>query len=267
MIGFDPIGNGAIGELSGDQQDTLIFTPAAFAVSVTKADPLVSGGGSALAPVAKAVAVTTAAPAILAGVRIVVPVASVAVTSTAGSVQISATVTAPGTSVSAAVVAPRLDAGVLITAPAAQSVTATQVEPFVTAGKSQFAPAIGVTVTAPTALISISFNAFPATQDVVVTPVSPQILGGNFIEASNTVTMITPYGEIGSGSIGQGAIGEGDESTRIVKRGPLVILRVNPPEIFAGKSQFPPTRTITVTTARPEIGARRRAVRVFAIAS
>lgn len=267
MIGFDPIGNGAIGELSGDQQDTLIFTPAAFAVSVTKVNPLVSGGGSALAPVAKAVAVTTATPAIRAGARVAVPVAAVTVTATAGSIQISATVTAPGTSVAITAAAPRLDAGVLITAPVAQPVTVTRVEPFVTAGKSQFTPAIGVTVTAPAALISISYKAYPATQNIAVVPFPPQILGGNYIEASNTVTMVTPYGEIASSPIGAYAIGEADVSSRIVKRGPLVILSVNPPAIFAGKSQFPPTRTVTVTTARPEIGARRRAVRVFAIAS
>ncbi len=113
-------------------------------------------------------------------------------------------------------------------------------EPFVTAGKAQFPPSADIDV-APTAPgVSISATLHPATQNVTAVPMGVQILGGNYIEANNTITMVTPYGEIASSSVAQFSIGEGEESTRIVKRSPLAIVSVQPPFVTAGKSTVPP---------------------------
>jgi hypothetical protein len=157
--------------------------------------------------------------------------------------------------------------GVTIIVSTVPNITVTRAAPLVTAGKSILPASVSVGVTIASPGISISYTAYPVTQPVSVTALPPQILGGQYIEASNTVTMVTPYGEIGSGSVGQGSIGEGDESTRVVKRGPLVVISSEPPLIATGKSQFAPTSTVFVTSARAEIDARRRKLRIFAIAS
>jgi hypothetical protein len=267
MIGFDSIGQAAIGELTGEN-DTIIFVPAAAAVTVTTAAPLVSGGGSVL-PAAAAVTVTTASPAIRSGVLVTAPAAPVvAVTAPAASVQISATVTAPAAPVvTATATAPLIGAGAYIAAPVARAVTVTVSAPVVTAGKSVFPPAAVVSVTAPIAGVSISATISPATCQVVATSTPAEILGGNYIEASNTITMSTPYGEIGSSSIGEFSIGEGEPSSRIVRRGPLVIISCTPPFVTTGKAIFPSAAVVSVTAPRPEIDGRTRKLRILAIAS
>jgi hypothetical protein len=200
MIGFDSIGQGSIGELAGDANDLLIFAPAAVAVTVTVAAPVIIGI-TIFAPVAKAVTVTLGSA------------------------------------------------------------------PVVTAGKSVSPPAAAVGVTKAVPGISISFNLRPPQQTVAVVAVPPSILGGNYIEASNTITMTTPYGEIGSSSIAEFAIGEGEPSSRIVRRGPLVVVTSASPLVSAGKSTVVPAAAVSITSPRAEIDSRRRKLRVFAIAS
>lgn len=267
MIGFDSIGQAAIGELAGDQLDVIIYAPAPFEVTVTKAAPLVSGGKSA-APATAAVAVAIFAPVVLSGSLVTAPEpAAVSVVGVAPRIEISATVTVPAEEVIATTAAPLVGAGAIIPAPVAAAVTVTKSDPFVTAGKSQFPTAAPATVVPNAPGISISANIFPATQDVVVEAHPPQILGGNYIEASNTITMQTPYGEIASSSIAEFAIGEGEPSSRIVKRSPLVIVSMSPPFITAGKSQRPPAAAVSVSSMRPEIASRSRKLRILAIAS
>jgi hypothetical protein len=94
-----------------------------------------------------------------------------------------------------------------------------------------------------------------------------QVFGGNFIEANNTITMVTYYGEVASSSVAEFAIGEGEASTRIVKRSPLVLAAVQPPFVTAGKSAFPPSALIDAVSHRPEIESRRRKLRILAIAA
>ena len=267
MIGYDSIGQAAIGELTGDQLDVIIYAPAPFEVTVTKAAPLVAAGKS-VAPAAAAVAVIKSAPAVRSGALIAAPApVIVTVVAVESRIEISATVTVPSGAVTAALASPLVRAGAIIPVPAAAAVNVTRSAPFVTAGKSQFPTAAPVAVLPITPGISISANIFPAAQPVTVEMPAPQILGGNYIEASNTITMQTPYGEIGSSSIAEFSIGEGEPSSRIVKRSPLVIVSFAAPFITAGKSQRPPTAAVSVSAMRPEIANRSRKLRILAIAS
>jgi hypothetical protein len=265
MIGFDPIGQSAIGELAGDAQDVLIFVPAALSATATKTAPAVAAGKSALVP-SKTATAAIAPPSVRAGVSIAVPAQAAGAVVSAPSVEISATVTVPGLVAAASMGAPRLDAGVLITIPA-KAVSAAIVAPSVAAGKQVAVPAKNSAVTLPTPVVAIGLRILPGPLLVTATLPAPQILGGNYIEASNTITMQTPYGEIASSSIAEFAIGEGAPSSRIVKRSILVIASFQPPFITAGKSVTPPTIQVTAALGRPEIDSRRRKLRVLAIAS
>jgi hypothetical protein len=265
MIGFDPIGQGAIGELAGDAQDVLIFVPAALSVTASKVAPAIAGGGSAIVP-SKTVTAAAVAPAVRAGAQVLVSALSAAAATVAPSVQISATVTVPSLSATVALTAPRLDAGVLVTVPA-KATSVAVAAPVVAAGKQVAVPPKEAVVTLPAPIVAIGMRIQPGPLLATATLPAPQILTGNYIEVSNTITMQTPYGEIASSSIGQFAIGEGEVSSRIVKRGLLAIASFQPPFITAGKSVTPPTIHATATLGRPEIDSRRRKLRILAIAS
>jgi hypothetical protein len=265
MIGFDSIGQAAIGELTGDANDVLIFVPAALSVSASVAAPAVAGGGSAAVPALPGTAALQA-PTIRAGVRVDVPSKAATAACTAGSVQISATVTVPDASATAAIVAPRLNTGVLVEL-SGVSAAVTITAPFVTAGKTVAVPGVSAAAALPSPLISIGNTVRPGPLDASAALVPPSILCGNYIEVSNTITMSTPYGEIGSGSIGEFAIGEGEPSTRTVRRGLLSLVSIRAPFITAGKSILPTTIQATASLGRPEIDSRLHKIRLYAIAS
>jgi hypothetical protein len=264
MLGYDSIGQVALGELSGEA-DTVIFAPPAVAVSLTVSAPVIHCGASVLAGTT-GITTTTAAPAVRTGVRIAPPSVAVSVTSGAASVEISATVSAGPLAVTVEALPPRIGGGAVITVPGASVAVSTK-EPFVAAGKAQFPPTSVVDVDAAAPGISISATLHPGTVNVTVVPMGVQILGGNYIEANNTITMVTPYGEIASSSVAQFSIGEGEESSRVVKRSPLVIVSLQPPLVTAGKSAFPPTAVVTVASNRPEVDSRSRKLRILAIAA
>lgn len=265
MIGFDSIGQAAIGELAGDSNDVLIFVPAALSVSASVTAPAVAGGGSVIVP-GKASTVAIVAPTTRTGVQIVVPGKAVTAACAAGSVQISATVTVPAGSATADIVAPSLNAGVLVESPGVAATVAITA-PFVTAGKNIVVPNAGAVIALPGPLISIGNTVWPGAFEISATLVPPDILGGNYIEVSNTITMSTPYGEIGSGSIGEFAIGEGEPSTRIVKRGLFSLVSKQAPFVTAGKSVMPTTIQATASMGLPEIDSRLHKIRLYAIAS
>ena len=245
MIGFDPIGRSAIGEVAGGD-DVIVFAPPAIAVSGAAGEaPSIHCGGSALPP-GSAVTIAVVAPLVAGGRVLVVPAVSASVTSAAPLVSISATVTAPANDIGVSAAPPTVLAGSNL-APDAAAIAVDVVAPFIKAGDE------------------VTINAPPATVTAASAPAG--ILVGKYIEASNTVTMITPYGEIGSASIGEFAIGEGEPSTRIVKRGIIVRVDGSPPEIFAGKSVFAPPRVVAVNSLPAEIDSRLRRIRVYAIAS
>jgi hypothetical protein len=268
MIGFDAIGQSAIASQSSDAADVIVYAPVAAAVAVTAAVPVIRGGAS-VAPTACAVTVTVPVASVLAGVLVTVPVAAVTVTSTAAAVHISATVTAPTPpDVVVTTAVPLVGAGAIVQVPDAIAVTVATSVPFVTAGKSIAPPAVVITVTAPTAAVQISATVTVPVVTIAVSSDPAQILGGNYIEASNTVTHTTTLGEIGSSSIGEFAIGEGELETHTYKRGPFVLVSTTPPFVTAGKSVFlPAAANINVTSARAEIDSRGRKLRVLAIAS
>jgi hypothetical protein len=268
MIGFDAIGQSAIASQSSDAADVIVYAPVAAAVAVTATVPLVRGGASVAMPVG-AIVVTAPVPTVLAGALVTVPVASVTVTSAAAAVQISATVTAPAAPDAVVTTAvPLVGAGAIVAAPSAIAVTVTAPVAFVTAGKSVAPPAAMVTVTSPAAAVQISATVTVPAITVAVASDPAQILGGNYIEASNTITHTTTLGEIGSSSIGEFAIGEGELETHTHKRGIFVLVSTAPPFVTAGKSVFlPAAANINVTSARAEIDSRGRKLRVLAIAS
>lgn len=173
----------------------------------------------------------------------------------------------PSVAVAVVTSTPPVIIGTAISAPPALPVVATTSAPLLGAGASISPPTAPVAAAVAPPGISISYNLRPPTQTVVVVANPPQILGGNYIEASNTITMTTPYGEIGSASIGEFALLEGEPSSRIVKRGPLVVVTSAAPLISAGKSIAPPSALVAVASARAEIASRRRRLRVLAIAS
>jgi hypothetical protein len=265
MIGFDAIGQGAIGELSGDVADAIVYAPAGIAVAAITAAPVIHGGGS-VSPSGRTVTVALVAPNILTGATIKPDAAAVTVMTVAGSIQISATVTVSAAVVAVSTAAPLVAAGKLVTAGAA-AVAVTKSAPFITAGKSVAPTAANVMVTGFNPGISISSNNRPPAVSVAVTTSPPSILGGNYIDARNTITMVTPYGEIASSSIGQFSIGEGELSSRVVLMSPLVAVSVKPPFITTGKTISPPYAPVSVVTYRPEIDGRTRKLRILAIAS
>lgn len=265
MIGFDAISQSAIASQSSDAADVVVFAPVA-AVTLTAAVPVVRGGASVAMP-AGAVTVTVPTAAVRAGSLVTVPVAAVTATAPTAAVQISATVIAsapPDVDVTAAV--PFVTAGKSVAMPAG-AVTVTAPVPFVTAGKSIAPTVASVNVTAPAAAVRISATVTVPVLTVTVESDPAQILCGNYIEASNTITMNTPYGEISSSSISEFAIGEGEPATQIVRRGPFVLVSTPIPLVTAGKSVFSPAANINVTSARAEIASRGRKIRVLAIAS
>lgn len=267
MIGFDTIGQSAIASQSADAADVVIYVPVAVAVTLTTSVPVVRGGVSVAMP-AGAVTVTAPVAAVRAGSLVTVPVATITATAPTGAVRISATVTAPAPpDVPLTTAAPFVTAGASVATPVG-AVAVTTAVPFVTAGKSVAVPVAAVTVTAPVAAVQISATITTPALTVAVAFDPPQIFGGNYIEASNTITMNTPFGEIGSSSIGEFAIGEGEPATRIVRRGPFVLVSTPIPLVTAGKSVFSPVAAnINVTSARAEIDSRGRKLRVLAIAS
>lgn len=266
MIGFDPIGLSAIGELSSDGVDVII-NATSFAVAVTKTAPVVTAGASA-SPAAKAVAVTAAIPKIMGGALVMPATIAVAVAANAAAVAISATVTVGAASaVTVTKSAPVVLGGASVAAGAAKAVTVTASAPVVTAGKSIFPAAANVTVTANAPGISISATIHPPVATVATSTTPASIVGGNYIDARNTITMNTPYGEVASASIGQFAIGEGEPSTRVVLQCPFVVVMASPPFIAAGKTILPTAANVNITSPRCEIDSRDRKLRILAIAS
>lgn len=263
-IGFDAIGQAALGEQSSDGIDTIIYAPAIGATAAV-APPSVFSGKSIFASGQAATASATA-PSIRVGAAVFSAGLSATVALTAGQVSISARVVAPGAAAAATLAAPTIMAGAFVQVPA-KTATATIVAPVVSAGKSVFAPGAAATATLAAPGISISAAIRPSGIAATATLAAPQIFGGNYIEATNTVTMVTPYGEIGSSSIGQFSIGEGELSTRIVRIGLLARCNIEPPFITAGKSIFPGGKNAIAALGRPEIDGRARKLRILAIAS
>jgi len=147
------------------------------------------------------------------------------------------------------------------------TVTAAVTAPSIRAGKSEFPAVAAVAITTFAPRISIGATIHPTAINVGVTTSPPQPQSGNVVFASNTITMDTTFGEIGSMSIGELAIGEGEPSTRVAKSPPFAIVTTTPPLVAAGKSIFPTGLSVIATSSRPEIDSRRRKLRVFAIAS
>jgi hypothetical protein len=266
MIGFDSISQGAIGEQVADAGDVLILVPAAISATASKSAPSIVAGASVF-PDGIAPTATAAAPTIYVGTQIVVPAKAATASIIAGSVQISATVTVPGKASSAALLAPVINSGVAIQVPSAIAATASRTAPFIATGKSIFPPGLAAIATPGAPGISIGATLYPPGLSATSSLAAPQVFVGNYIEVSNTVTMVTPYGEIGSSSIGQFSIGEGELSTRVVKIGIIAQVSLDPPFITAGKSIFPPALNATATPSRPEIDSRDRKLRILAIAS
>ena len=255
MIGFDAIGRSAIGELAGGD-DVVIFAPAALDVSgASPSAPEVHGGGSALPP-GTTIAVTVAIPLVAVGAVVSPPVTSIVVARAAPFITQSATIAAPANDVAATATPPTVLGGASVSASSAVTVTAPAA--IILAGVRIEAPFIGISVVSSSVMVSGGTIVMVPAATVAATSAPIDILGGNYIEASNTVTMITPYGEIGSASIGEFAIGEGEPSTRIVRRGILIRVDVDPPSVFAGKAVFSPVANIDT---------RLRRIRVHAIAS
>lgn len=264
MIGFDTIGRSAIGELSGGD-DVVIFAPIVLDVTAALGDaPGVHGGGSAL-PSGAAVSVTIAVPLIAVGASVMPPPIAVVVSHGSAFITQSATVTTPANDVAATPIAPVIVGGASITA--SSEVTVTAPAAVILAGVRIEAPLVSVAPVSAPAMVSGGTIVTVPVASVAVTSTPIDILGGNYIEASNTVTMITPYGEIGSASIGEFAIGEGEPSTRLAKRGVLVRVGVEAPEILAGKTIYPPFANINVSSSPIEVDSRLRRIRVYAIAS
>lgn len=243
MIGFDPIGLSAIGELSSDGADVLI-NATSFAIGVTKASPAVHGGAS-VGTTSRSIAVTVAACLIAISATIAVPTANVAVSSLAPQVQADAArLNPPTSSVAVAIHAPLVSAGANVQTVAASIVVATPA-PKVMAGAS----------------------VSPATASVAVVSPASSVVAGNAVDARNTIIMVTTYGEIASSSIGELSIGEGEPSTRTVLQSPFITVMSAPPFITAGKTILPTAANVSVTSPRSEIDSRDRKLRIYAIAS
>lgn len=262
-IGANSIGAVAAGELGGGD-DAIVFAPS-VAAAVSSTVPVIFGGASAL-PSAANVTVAAASPVIASGVYIAPPPASVAIAAGATGISISATVAAPSADIVVSASPPALHAGASVTVPSA-TVSASASVPAIHAGVSVLPAAAQITVAPEAPGISISATIHPPAVDLTVSAPAPAITGGNYIEAVNTVTMITEYGEIGSASIGHFAIGEGEQSTRVAKIPPIVVVKIANPMIYAGKSVFPPAANVSAISPRPEIDGRGRKLRILAIAS
>lgn len=176
MIGFDAIGQSAIGEIGG-ADDVVIFAPAAT-VAVTTNVPVIIG--TQIFPPAVAVTVTDAAPLVSAGKSVAPPAAAVAATAFAPGISISASVRPAAVAVSVASTPAEIQSGNVVLAVNTVTMNTLYGEigsssigefaigegelstriafapprvivqpnpPLVAAGKILFPPAVGVTVT------------------------------------------------------------------------------------------------------------------------
>lgn len=262
---FDPIASGAIGEIGSDLQDLLIFVPTPEEVTFTSEVPLVVGGCSVASP-SSGITIGTLVPEVFTGTNIEPSQADILIQTVQCTVVQSATIHPPASEIVFEALPPITFSGALIEVPGA-TIAFDQSEPFVTTGKAQFVSAITINVQTLVPEVSISYNAYPNTIGITIDAPIPRILVGNYIEASNTISMQTPYNEIASTTIGSLAIGEGEPSTRIVKTSPRIIFSADPPFVTAGKSQLVPAGIINISAMRPEIDSRSRKLRVLAIAS
>lgn len=266
MAAFDVVAGGAVADIPLEG-GVLVFAPAASAIAITTFEATVRAGASALPPAA-AVTITAPAASINAGVLLDAPAAAaVTITAPAASVQISATVAAPAPS---AVTLTAPEAFVIaggVTFAGTVTVTVTAPTAAVYAGKSVAPPTAAVTITAPTAAIAISATIPAPVAGITITAPEARAVGGFFIDASNDLSITVNGGMVAGDSVAEYPVADGHEDTVVLKVPPRIVILTPAAAILAGASVFAPTNVISLMPRIAEINARRRKLRLMAIAS
>jgi hypothetical protein len=170
----------------------------------------------------------------------------------------------------------------------AVGVTVTAETPAVASGGSAQVPAAAIVVAAPTPQLSVNISAPSAAitvsaatpnisansvrvpaSEIVVAAFAPRIAIGAAVHVSNTVQVTGTTGSIGDHSIGEFAIGGGElrGDDVFIQRPALIILQAAEPSVRAGKRIDVLTRNLAIAAVIPEIDARKRGVKIQAIAS
>lgn len=266
MAAFDVVAGGPVADFP-TEGGVLVFAPAPPAIALSTFVAVVLGGvgvGAALATIT----VTAPLAAVYAGSLVTAPAPPVVSLDTpAASVQISATVTAPARPV-IAVTAPLADilAGGAIGA-GLSTINVTAPLAAVTAGKSVFAPVATIGVNAPVAVVAIGLRLLPPVATIAISAPAAVAVGGNFIEASNDLVITISGGEVAGAAVAEFSVTDGPAEVFARKVPPTIVVGLPPAFVFAGASVFAPTANIAVSAPLADINARRRKLRLMAIAS
>lgn len=265
MSAFDVVAGGPVADDPVDNA-AIVFAPAPDQISLGSPTATAKGGASAIVPLG-IVAISSPPAKIQAGVSLHPLSAVISVAAPSAAIRISGTITGsePDTiSVSVPeamafgggfVLAPKASIG--ISAPAAR----------VVGGTAIFAPSAAITVHAPSAGISISAKAHALLITIDVSSPAATILGGKFIDASNTEVITVDGGQVAGDTVAEYPVADGSIESTTIKIPLRIIIGSSAAEIRAGASIFPPPSVISIFARNAEIAARRRKIRILAIAS
>jgi hypothetical protein len=264
MAGFDVVAGGPIADIP-TEGGAIVFAPATPELTLTAPAADVHGGASAL-PSAAVLTLTAPVASINAGVRIDAPAAVVLLTAPVAGISISARVAAPVASLTVTAPAAFETSGASQFPPAA-GVTVTAPAALAAAGKSVFAPANAITLAAPTAIVAISARIYPPAALLNLAAPVARALAGNYIDASNSVIIEADGGTVAGEPVATFPVADGDLDFVTIKVPPTLVLLAPVAAVYAGKAVFPPSAALTLTSPAAEIRARRRKLRLMAIAS
>lgn len=138
MLGFRPLGDGALGALG---QGITVAVPAAT-ITLAGQAPAVAVGSGIAAPAAN-IAIEGHAPGLQTGVDVSIPLTGVTVQPQAPAIQTGAAVNVPATGVTITGLAPAIVRGVVVASPAA-NVNIVALAPTITAAVAEQAPEVGL---------------------------------------------------------------------------------------------------------------------------
>lgn len=269
-IGYGSIGEFAIGEF-GNSPAIVEVGSVVGTVSVQMLAPTISVGAS-ISPSPMSIQFVGVSPVVLTDVVIETPTLSpkIAFSLLAPQVLHSVNLTVPTMIVGFNTNTPRVSGGssVLVNQSMPPITMRVGGNPIVRTGVLVDAPSmsIGTRMNVPTD-VTHSVNLLVPSMVFGFAMNKPDFGGGAVIDVSNTVVTVSYAGGIGDSSIGEFSIGEGPPLALTTKETMRIRFAMNTATVQAGKLVDASPVSIFMAMRSPEIGARRRKLRVSAIAS
>jgi hypothetical protein len=264
MAAFAPVATGPAADVPATDED-IVLRPGTSELAVTAANPVVVSGGAGTAP-ASVLDVTAPVPAVLSGALVTPPVAEIFLTAPTPYPSISATTSAPATELTVDAPAPVVLSGATGEPPVA-GVILTAPPPVSGSGVRRDPPAAELVVTAPMPMQTAGKRSDPPAAVLIVEAPLPTTLTGQYVEASNTVSIESDNGSAAGGPAADSAPTVGENLQKFIRVPPTLELTAPSPSVVAGKSAFPPAAQIILSGPSPEVHARRAKLKVLAIAS